>query len=73
MRTNLSSVPIVELPSLSALGNKSSSNLKALPMSLSAVLHAAEPTKHGVPKVAATPTRHGIKSSAYPYPVSHIE
>jgi hypothetical protein len=63
----------VGLPSLSLLGNKSSTNLKALPMSLSVVPHAAEPTKHGVPIVAATATRHGIKSSAYLYPVSHIE
>jgi hypothetical protein len=42
-------------------------------MSLSVVLHAAEPTKHGVPIVAAIATRHGIKPSAYLYPVSHIE
>ena len=55
------------------LVNKSSSNLKALPMSLSVVPHAAEPIKHGVPRVAATATRHGIKPSAYLYPVSHIE
>jgi len=25
----------------------------------------AEPTKHGVPRVAVTATRHGIKSSVY--------
>ncbi len=42
-------------------------------MSLSVVPHAAEPTKHGVPTVAATATHYGIKPSAYPYLVSHIE
>jgi hypothetical protein len=42
-------------------------------MSLSVVPHAAEPTKHGVPRVAVTATGRGIKSSAYPYPESHIE
>ena len=57
----------------SVLGNKSSSNLKASPMSLNVVPHAAESTKHGVPTVATTATRHGIKSSAYLYSVSHIE
>ena len=44
------------LPSLSALGNKSSSNLKALPMSLSVVPHAVEPTKRSVPAVETTAT-----------------
>ena len=73
MRTSRSNVPIVGLHSLSVLGNKSSSNLKALPMSLSAAPSAAEPTKHGVPTVTATLMRHGIKSSTYLYPMSHIE
>ena len=73
MRTNHSHAPIVDLASLSVLGNKSSSNPKALLMSLSVAPSAVELTKHGVPTVTATPTRHGIKSSAYLYPVSHIE
>ena len=63
MRTSQSNVPIVGLRSLSAPGNKNSSRLKALQMSLSVVLNAAEPTKHGVPKVAATATHHGINPS----------
>jgi len=46
----------VELPSPSALGNKSSSNLKALPMSLSVVPHAVEPTKRSVPVAETTAT-----------------
>ena len=65
MRTSQSNVPIVVPRSLSALGNKSSARLKALPMSLSVVLNAAEPTKHGVHKVVATATHHGINPSAY--------
>ena len=44
------------LPLPSALGNKSSSNLKALPMSLSVVPHAVEPTKRSVPIAEATAT-----------------
>ena len=59
-----SSVPIVGLTSVSVLENKSSSNLKALRMSLSVVPHAAEPTKHGVLTQAAIATHHGIKASA---------
>jgi len=55
-RTSRSNVPIVELPSPSALGNKSSSNLKALPMSLSVVPHAVEPKKHNFPTVEAIAT-----------------
>ena len=73
MRTSQSNVPIVGPRSLSALGNKSSSRLKALPMSLSVVLNAAEPTKHSVPKVATTATHHGINPSAYLNPVSHTK
>jgi hypothetical protein len=46
----------VELPSPSALGNKSSSNLKALPMSLSVVPHAVELTKGSVPVAKTTAT-----------------
>jgi len=46
----------VGLPLLSALENKSSSNLKALPMNLSVVPHAAELTKHGVLAMATTAT-----------------
>ena len=65
MRTSQSNVPIVGPRLLSALGNKSSSRLKALPMSLGVVLNAAEPTKHDVPKVAATATHHDINPSAY--------
>ena len=38
-------------------------------MSLSVVLNAAEPTKHGVPKVIATATHHGINPLAYLRPV----
>jgi len=49
----------VGLPSLSALGNKSSSNLKALPMSLGVVPHAVEPKKHSVPTVETTATVPG--------------
>jgi len=56
LRISRSDVPIVGLPSLSALGNKSSSNLKALPMSLSVVPHAVEPTKHSVPTMETTAT-----------------
>ncbi len=73
MRTSQSNAPIVGPRSLSALGNKISSRLKALPMSLSAVLNAAEPTKHSVPKVAATATLHGINPSAYLSPVLHTK
>ena len=47
------------LLSLSALGNKSSSNLKALPMSLGVVPHAVEPKKHSVPTVETTATVPG--------------
>ena len=39
----------MELPSPSALGDKSSSSLKALPMSLNVAPHAVEPTKRSVP------------------------
>jgi hypothetical protein len=46
----------VEPPLVSALGNKSSSNLKALPMSLSVVPHAVEPKKHKVLAVETTAT-----------------
>ena len=70
MRTNLSHAPIVELNLLSVLGNKSFTSLKALLMSLSVALNAAEPTKHSVPKVAVTATHHGINPSAYLSPVS---
>jgi len=72
LRTSQSDVQIVGLRSLSALENKNSTRLKALPMSLSVVLNAAEPTKHSVPKVAAIATHHGINPSAYLSPVSHI-
>ena len=73
MRISQSNVPIVGPRSFSAPGNKSSSRVKALPMSLDVVLTAAEPTNHGVPKVAATATHHGNNLSAYLYPVSDIE
>ncbi len=63
--TSQSNVPIVGPRSFSALGNKSSTRLKALPMSLGVVLNAAKPTKHGVPKVTATATHRGINPSAY--------
>jgi hypothetical protein len=49
----------VGLPSLSALGNRSSSKLKALPMSLGAVPHAVEPKKHSVLTVVTTATVPG--------------
>jgi hypothetical protein len=71
LRISQSDVPIVEPRSLSALGNKNSSRLKALPMSLGVVLNAAEPTKPGVPKVAATAMHHGINPVAYLSLVSH--
>ncbi len=45
----------MELLLRSVLGNKSSSKLKALPMSLSVVPHAVEPTKRSVP-IAETTT-----------------
>ena len=61
------------LHSLSLLGNKSSTNLKALPMSLSVVYHVAEPTKHGVPTMSIIATLHGIKFSTYLHPVSPID
>lgn len=54
----------MELLSRSALGNKSSSKLKALPMSLSVVPHAVEPTKRSVP-IAEITTR--IPSGKYFY------
>ena len=57
---------------LSVPGNKSSTNLKALLMSLSAAPSAVEPTKHGVLIVTIAPTRHGIKSSVYLDPIRHI-
>jgi hypothetical protein len=44
----------VELPSPSVLENKSSSNLKALPMNQDVVRHAAEPRKHSVPMTKTT-------------------
>ena len=69
--TSQSNVPIVGPRSFSVLGNKSSSRLRVLPMSLGVVLNAVEPTKHGVRKVAATATHHGINPSAYLSPVSH--
>ena len=56
MRTSPSDVPIVEPPSVSALGNKSFLHLKALLTSPSAVPHAAELTKHGSLTVAVTAT-----------------
>ncbi len=62
----------MELHSLSVLGNKSFTSLKALLMSLSVALIAVEPTKHGVLTVTATPMRHGIKSFTHLYPVSYI-
>ena len=65
MKKRPSSVPIAAPASLSPPGNKNSTRLKVLPMNLSAVPRAAEPTKHSVLIVAATVTRHGIKSSAY--------
>ena len=71
MRISQFNVPIVEPSSLSALGNKSFSRLKALPMSLGVALNAAELTKRGVPKVTATATHHGINPSAHLIPVSH--
>ena len=46
----------MELTLLSALGSKSSSNLKALPMSLGVAPHAVEPKKHSVPTVETTAT-----------------
>jgi len=55
-RTSQSNVPIVELLSPSVLGNKSSSNLKALPMSLNVVPHAVKPTKRSVPVAETTAT-----------------
>ena len=45
----------MELLSRSALGNKSSSKLKVLPMSLNVVPHAVEPTKRSVPIAETTP------------------
>ena len=56
MKTSQSSVPIVGLPLLSALENKSSSNLKALTMSLGVAPHAAELKKRSVPTVETTAT-----------------
>ena len=55
-RTNLSSVPIAGLHSLSPQGNKNSSNLKDLPTRLNDVHHVAEPTKHGILTVTSTAT-----------------
>ncbi len=69
--TSQSNVPIVGPRLLSALGNKSSSRLKALLMSLSVALIAVEPTKHSVPKVAVTAMHHGINSSMHLIPMSH--
>ena len=46
----------MEPPLVSALGNKNSLHLKALPMSLSVVPHAVEPKKHKVPAVETTAT-----------------
>jgi hypothetical protein len=63
LRTNHYNVPIAALLSLSPLANKSSTRLKALPMSLSVVPIAAERTKPIVPVAAAT--GHGIKSSDF--------
>ena len=54
--------------SLSALGSKSSSRLKALPMSPSAVPHAAEPTKPGVLRVATTAIVPSTNASCIPLP-----
>ena len=70
MRTSRSSVPIAGPRSLSVLGNKIFSRLKASPMSLGVALNAAEPIKRGVPTVSATVTHHGINPSAYLIPVS---
>jgi len=56
-------VPIAALTSRSAPGSKSSSRIKASPMSLSVVPNAAGLTKPSVPIAATTATRHGIKSS----------
>jgi len=44
----------VELPSLLALRSKSSSNLKAIPMSLSVVRHAVKQGKRNVTETVAT-------------------
>ena len=54
-------MPIAGLLSLSALGNKSSSNLKALLMSLGVVPHAVEPKRHSVPTMETTATVPGSK------------
>jgi len=53
LRTSLSSVPIVGVPSLSALRNKSFSNLRAILMSPSVVPHAARQGSQSVTETAA--------------------
>ena len=54
MRTSLSNVPIVELPSLSVLRSKSFSNPEAMLMSQSAAPHAARRGSHSETETAAT-------------------
>ena len=63
MRKNHSSVPTVELPSLSALRSKSSSNLKATLMNQSAVPHAARPERHHATEMTATATDPSARCS----------
>ena len=62
-RTSRSNVPIVGLPSLSALRSKSSSNPEAIPTSLSAVPHAAKQGRQNVTEIVATVTGHDAKCS----------
>ena len=56
MRTSQSSVPIVGLPSLSALRNKSFSNLRAILMSPSAVPHVAKQGRQSDTEIVTTAT-----------------
>ena len=63
MRISRSNVPIVGLPSLSALGNKNSSPLKAILTSLSAVPSAAKPGSQSVTEIVAMATGPGGKCS----------
>ena len=53
MKTSQSSAPIAELPSLSALRNKSISQLKAIPTIPSAAPHAAKPGSQNATEVVA--------------------
>ena len=61
LRTNRSGVPIVGQPSHSALRNKSSSNLRAILMSLSVVPHAEKPGKHSATNRTARVTGLDVK------------